>query len=92
MGGAPPPPSAGLEQTVAQLMAGVDEITSYIQQMQQDMGNLVSRVGEMEKALQEISIKSSMMEKALNSPSGYEGGAPPSPELPPTIPAGGVMG
>lgn len=89
-----------MEQAVSQLISGMDEMSTYVQQMQQDIGNLVSRMGELEKALQEISMKNSAIEKGLNAPSGFEGGAPPAgaaPAAPPEAapapsPMGGMMG
>jgi hypothetical protein len=76
--GPPPPPGGGalppeVEQTISQLITGVDELAALVQSFQKTQDELVQKVQQMSQQMMQMQMQVQQTEKMLSQPAGFEG-------------------
>ena len=78
-GGAPPPPPGGggdpaqMEAMLSEVMSAIEQIAGTVQQQAQTIAQLQQQMQEIGSGQQQNTMRTDLLEKALNAPSPHEG-------------------
>lgn len=77
-GGAPPPPGGGgdpaqMEAMLSEVMSAIEQIAGTVQQQAQTIAQLQQQMQEIGSGQQQNTMRTDLLEKALNAPSPHEG-------------------